>query len=395
MASLMAMTALSIDVMLPALPAIRDAYDLSDANRQQLVVTLYVFGFGAGQLFYGPLSDRFGRKAVLAFGLALYAVASFFCMIAGSFEVLLAARFLQGIANASPRVIAIAVVRDVYGGRRMAEVMSFVMIVFIIVPALAPAVGSGILALGPWQAIFGLLGIVSVAVLAWSMWRLPETRPPEMREPLSVKWLLGAFRETVTTRQTLGYTLAIGAVFGGLMSYINSAQQIFTVTYGVGDWFPFVFALVAAALAVAAVVNSRLVVRLGMRRIGHVAVCGFFATALVHVLLELLPGLLPLPVFLGLMGAQLFFFGFVMPNYNSIAMEPMGRIAGTASSFVGAVTTGIAAFLGWIVGQSYDGTAWPLAIGFALFGAAGLVLTLLTERGRLFQVGPGGAADTR
>lgn len=391
MASMMALTALSIDVMLPALPLIREEYGVADVNQQQLVVTLYVLGFGAGQLFYGPLSDRFGRKAVLGFGLMLYAAASFWCMLATSFDGLLAARFVQGVANAAPRVIAVAVVRDVYGGRRMAEVMSFVMIVFIIVPAIAPAIGSGILLMGDWHVIFGFLGIVSVAILTWTTLRLSETRPPEMREPMSVKWLLGAFRQTLTTRQTLGYTLAVGSVFGGMMSYVNSAQQIFVVTYDVGASFPLLFGLVAAALAAAAVINSRMVMRMGMRRMGHTALFGFAGVASLHLALELLAGPLPLEVFLALMMGQLFCFGFIMPNLNALAMEPMGRIAGTASSFVGAVTTGIAAFLGWIVGQAFDGTALPLCIGFAVYGLMGLFATLVTERGKLFRAVETGA----
>ena len=392
MASLMAMTALSIDVMLPALPMIIDEYGVADVNQQQLVVTLYVLGFGAGQLFYGPLSDRFGRKTVLGFGLMLYAAASFWCMMATSFEGLLAARFLQGVANAAPRVIAVAVVRDTYGGRRMAEVMSFVMIVFIIVPAIAPAIGSGILLLGDWHAIFGFLGLVSVAILAWTTLRLAETRPREMREPLSVRWLAAAFRQTLTTRQTLGYTLAVGSVFGGMMSYINSAQQIFAETYDAGASFPLLFGVVAGALAVSAVINSRLVMRLGMRRMGHTALVGFVAVAVVHLALEALAGPLPIGLFVALMMAQLFCFGFIMPNLNALAMEPMGRIAGTASSFVGAVTTGLAAFLGWIVGQAFDGTALPLCIGFAAYGTLGLIAAFVTERGKLFQAVETGAS---
>ncbi|MGM0584754.1 MAG: multidrug effflux MFS transporter [Pseudomonadota bacterium] len=387
MACLMAMTALSIDIMLPALPRIREDYGLVDENLQQLVVTFYVLGFGAGQLFYGPLSDRFGRKGVLGFGLALYAAASLLCAMAGSFEVLLGGRFAQGVANAAPRVIAIAVVRDLYGGRRMAEVMSFVMMVFIIVPALAPALGSGILLFAGWPVMFVFLAAVACAILIWTGIRLPETRPPELREPLSVRWLLSAFGETISTRQTLGYALATAAVFGGMMGYINSAQQIFVETYDLGRLFPLAFGAVAVALAVAAIVNSRLVVSVGMRRIGHTAVCGFLGVALLHAGLQYAFGLLPLSLFLGLMTAQLFCFGFIMPNYNALAMEPMGRIAGTASSFVGAVTTGGAAFLGWIVGQSYDGSALPLSLGFAGFGALALALTLATERGRLFQPG--------
>jgi MFS transporter, DHA1 family, multidrug resistance protein len=384
-ASLMALTALSIDIMLPALPRIRDDYGLTDANSQQLVVTIYVLGFGAGQLFYGPLSDRFGRKPMLAAGLGLYVVASLLCAAAGTFEVLLAARFLQGAANASPRVIAIAVVRDIYGGRRMAEVMSFVMMVFIIVPAIAPAMGSAVLLVAPWPAMFGLLGLVAAATLAWAMLRLPETRPPELREPLSARWVVAAFAETVAVRQTLGYTLATAAAFGGMMGYINSAQQIFVGVFDTGAMFPVYFGVVAGALAVAAIVNSRLVERLGMRVIGHAATCGYVVVAALHAVLEIAFGGLPLFGFLALMMLQLFCFGFIMPNYNALAMEPMGRIAGTASSFVGAVTTAGAAFLGWIVGQAYDGTTLPLSFGFAAFGALALALTLVTERGRLFR----------
>lgn len=385
MASLMAMTALSIDVMLPALPLIREDYGVADVNSQQLVVTLYVLGFGAGQLFYGPLSDRFGRKPVLGFGLLLYAAASFWCMMASSFEGLLAARFLQGVANAAPRVIAVAVIRDTYGGRRMAEVMSFVMIVFIIVPAIAPAIGSVILLAGEWHTIFGFLGLVSVAILAWTTLRLAETRPPALREPLSIRWLAGAFRQTLTTRQTFGYTMAVGLVFGGMMSYVNTAQQIYVETYDVGAAFPILFGLVAAALAAAAVINSRLVMRVGMRRMGHSALVGFVGVALLHLALEVLAGPLPIWLFVAVMMGQLFCFGFIMPNLNALAMEPMGRIAGTASSFVGAVTTGLAALLGWIVGQAFDGTALPLCLGFAVYGSAGLVAAFVTERGRLFR----------
>ncbi len=389
MASLMALTALSIDVMLPALPFIRDQFGLDDPNRQQLVVTMYVLGFGAGQIIYGPLSDRFGRKSVLGVGLALYAFASFLCLSSWSFEVLLAARFLQGIGNASPRVVAVAVIRDTYGGRRMAEVMSFVMMVFIIVPALAPAAGAGILLVGDWEMIFAFLGAVSLAIWTWVALRLAESRPPEMREPLSLAWLGRAIKETVTTRQTLGYTLATGCAFGGMMSYINSAQQIYVQTYAVGELFTLYFGIVAAALAASAITNSRLVGRLGMRKIGHTAMVGYAVVGVLHLAAESVWSPLPLPAFIVMMMAQLFCFGMIMPNYNSLAMEPMGRIAGTASSFVGAATTAIAATLGWVVGQAYDGSAWPMALGYAVFGTGGVLLTLVTERGRMFRAGEG------
>jgi MFS transporter, DHA1 family, multidrug resistance protein len=387
MAALMALTALSIDVMLPALPQIREEFGLTDPNRQQLVVTSYVLGFAAGQLFHGPLSDWLGRKPVLLVGLAIYAVASFGCLAAGSFDALLGARFVQGLANAAPRVVAVAVVRDVYGGRRMAEVMSFVMMVFIIVPILAPTAGGAFLLVGSWHLIFAALGTFAVAAMAWMALRLPETRPPEQREPLSLAWLGAAFGEAARTRQTLGYTLATGVIFGALMGYVNSAQQIFVEAYGMGGWFPVLFGCVAAALAVASFANSRLVLSLGMRRISHAALLGFVAVAFVHLGLDLATGQPPLPVFVMLLALNLFCFGLMMPNFNAIAMEPMGRIAGTASSFVGAVTTGIAAALGLYVGLNFDGSVLPLLAGFAAFGLVGLGIVVVTERGRLFRTG--------
>jgi DHA1 family bicyclomycin/chloramphenicol resistance-like MFS transporter len=386
MATLMALTALSIDVMLPALPQIRDEFGLADPNRQQLVVSLYVVGFAFGQLFHGPLSDALGRKPVLLVGLAIYAVASFACIVAWSFDALLAARFLQGLANAAPRIVAIAVVRDIYGGRRMAEVMSFVMMVFIVVPVIAPSVGGAFLLVGSWHLIFAALCVVALAAVVWTGLRLPETRAPGERQPLSPAWLAGAFREAAGNRQTLGYTLATGAIFGALMGYINSAQQIFVEVYELGAWFPAVFGLVACAIALASFCNSRLVMRLGMRRISHAALLGFVAVACLHVGLAAF-GRPPLAAFVALLALALFCFGLIMPNFNAIAMEPMGRIAGTASSFVGAVTTALAAVLGLYVGQRFDGSVVPLLAGFAACGTLGLAIVLVTERGRLFRVG--------
>jgi DHA1 family bicyclomycin/chloramphenicol resistance-like MFS transporter len=387
MALLMALTALSIDVMLPALPYMRAEFAVADANSQQLVVTSYVVGFAIGQFFQGPISDIFGRKPVLLVGLAVYALASFACVVAGSFEALLAARLLQGLANAAPRVVAVAVIRDVYGGRRMAEVMSFIMMIFIVVPVIAPSVGGAMLLVGSWHLIFAGLGAISLAALVWTGLRLPETRPPEARDPLSLSWLGGALRQVASNRFTLGYTLATGAIFGALMGYINSAQQVFVEVYGLGALFPVVFGLVACAIAFASFFNSRFVMRLGMRRISHTALLGFVAISLLHLAIEAAFGLPPLPVFLLMLALALFCFGLLMPNFNAIAMEPMGRIAGTASSFIGCVTTALGAVIGLVIGQAFDGTVVPLVAGFAICGVVGLVLVLLTERGRLFRQG--------
>lgn len=387
MALLMAITALSIDVMLPALPYMRDDFALADPNSQQLVVTSYVLGFAAGQLFQGPLSDIFGRKPVLLIGLAIYVLASFACVVAGSFETLLAARCLQGVANAAPRVVAVAVIRDIYGGRRMAEVMSFIMMIFIVVPVIAPSVGGAFLLVGSWHLIFAALCAIGLVALVWAGLRLPETRPPEARDPLSISWLGGALRQVVSNRLTLGYTLATGAIFGALMGYINSSQQVFVEVYGLGAMFPIVFGLVACAIALASFFNSRYVMRLGMRRISHAGLLGFVAVALLHLGIEAAFGRPPLPLFVAMLAISLFCFGLLMPNFNAIAMEPMGRIAGTASSFIGCVTTAVAAVIGLVIGQAFDGTVVPLIAGFAACGVLGLALVLVTERGRLFRQG--------
>lgn len=387
-ASMMALTALSIDIMLPALSQISDDFGLTDANDRQLVITFYLFGFSVGQLFYGPLSDRFGRKPILLVGLLIYAAASFGTFLANDYGLLLAARMLQGAGCAAPRVIALAVVRDLFGGRQMARVMSFVMMVFIVVPVIAPSIGQGILLVGGWHWIFIFLLAASILILILTAIFLPESRPKELRHPLSVKWLAGAVRTIVTTRQTIGYTVAIGFIFGCLMSYINSAQQILEGIYGLDALFPVVFGGIAIAMAGASLTNGALVERYGMRRMSHSALVGFVSVAAIHAAVAVLSdGPPPLLVHAALLAADLFLFGFIMPNFNALALEPLRAIAGTGSSFIGFYTTGSAAILGWIVGQQFNDTIQPMVIGYLVFSVASLTVVLITERGRLFHPG--------
>lgn len=384
-ASMMALTALSIDIMLPALPVMSDAFALANPNSRQLVITVYLIGFAIGQIIHGPLSDSLGRKPVLMVGLAIYAVASIGTFLAKDYQLFLLSRALQGIGCAAPRIIAIAVVRDLFVGRHMAKVMSFVMMVFIIVPVLAPSVGEGILIFGNWQWIFLFLLAASIVIMVLTAVRLPETRPAELRARLSLRWIVGAFRQVLTTRQTLGYTMAIGFIFGCLMSYINSSQQILGGIYDLGSLFPLVFGAISIALAAASVTNGALVQRLGMRRISHAALVGFIIVAGVHATIAVvLPGPPPLALFAGLLALNLFLFGFIMPNFNAIAMEPLGRVAGTGSSFVGFCTTGLGALLAWIVGQSFNGTIIPLTLGYLVLSVVALAIVLVTERGKLF-----------
>ncbi|MBP2313014.1 multidrug effflux MFS transporter [Azospirillum soli] len=383
-ALLMALTALSIDIMLVALPDIVRSYGVTGANDRQLVVTAYMLGFATGQPFHGPLSDRFGRKPVLAVGLVIFAIGSLCAAVAPSFATMLAARALQGFGAAAPRIVAIAIVRDRFVGREMARVMSFAMMIFIIVPVIAPALGEGILHLGAWPWIFGVLFLAAVTAFAWSMLRLTETRPAEDRMPLSGTALGHAFGKVVGNRVTLGYTVAMGFMFGGLLSYVGSAQQIFVDVYELGDLFPLAFGSIAAVMALASLTNARLVGRLGMRRVSHTALLAQVAACAVVAVLGF-PEQPPLIALGAFMSVIFFCFGLIAPNFNAMAMEPLGHVAGMGSSFIGFYTTAAGAFVGWLIGQSFDGTVRPLTIGFACLGVLALLTVLATERGKLMQ----------
>jgi DHA1 family bicyclomycin/chloramphenicol resistance-like MFS transporter len=381
-ALMMAMTAFAVDIMLPGLAQIGDELGLAEANDRQLIITFYLAGFALGQLFFGPLSDRFGRKKPLYAGLLIFAIGAVMAAFATSAAMMLAARILQGIGAAAPRVIAIAIVRDRFSGRQMSRVMSFVIMTFIIIPILAPSAGQAIMAVASWRWLFLVLLAASLVTIVWSWLRLSETRAAGDSLPLSVSRIVGAVRVVVTTRQTAGYAIGFGFLFGVLMSYVGSAEQIFVDVYGLGKNFPIVFGAVASAMILASFINSRLVVRVGMRRVSHFALLAFLAVCGVMALFGY-PEKPPLIVFCLFMAAAFFCFGLIGPNFNAMAMEPVGNIAGTASSFIGFYTTAAGATFGWLIGQSFDGSVRPLSIGFTLLALAALVTVLITERGKL------------
>ncbi|NJM34404.1 MAG: multidrug effflux MFS transporter [Rhodomicrobium sp.] len=381
-ALMMALTALSVDIMLPALGTIGNDLGLDADNDRQLIIIVYLAGFAAGQVVFGPLSDRFGRKRPLYAGLAVYALASIAAAQADSAATMFAARALQGVGAAAPRIIAIAIVRDRFAGRQMARVMSFVMMVFIVTPILAPSLGESVMHLAPWRAIFAILFLASLVTLAWAALRLAETHPPELRLPLTPGRLSAALVTVVTTRQTAGYAIGFGFFFGVLMSYIASAEQIFVDVYGLGKSFPLVFGAIASVMIAAALINARLVGTFGMRRVSHIALLAFIGVCGVMALFGY-PQKPPLALFCLFIASAFFCFGLIGPNFNALAMEPVGHIAGTASSFIGFYTTGAGAIFGYLVGQSFDGTVRPLAIGFSLLAIGALIAVLITERGRL------------
>ena len=379
MAALMASNALAIDAMLPALPAIGAALGVAEDNQRQLVITAYLIGFGIAQLAYGPLSDRFGRKALLIGSLACYAAFATLAGLAASFPLLLAARMLQGMAAAGSRVLVMAVVRDRYHGSAMARVMSLTMIVFMIVPVLAPAFGQATLAIASWRHIFIGLAAYALVLMLWTAWRLPETLAVDRRRPLSAAHIGEAIVATLGTRRSIGNTLALTLAFGGLLGFINSIQQIVFDVFGRPELIALVFACIAGPMAIASYANSRLVMRLGSRRILLVALAAFSATALFHFAAGALFGE-TIWSFVVLQALTMACFGLVGANASALAMEPLGHVAGTASAVQGLISTIGGALIGLAIGQAFDGTTTPLLAGFTLCGALAFAMAYWANR---------------
>jgi len=386
MAFLMALNALAIDIMLPGLQQIGSALNVTNENHRQYVVSAYLIGFGIAQLFYGPVADRFGRRKPMLFGLGVYVVSSLAVTLVPSFGALLVLRFIQGLGSAAMRVITISVVRDVFGGRQMAEVMSLIMMVFMVIPVVAPGTGQVIMLLGHWHLIFVFMAAVATLVGCWMYIRLPETLSPVDVRPFTARSILGGFRIVLTDRVALCYTLASTFIFGALFGFINSAQQIYVGIYHLGTWFPVAFAGVATFMALSSFVNSRLVGRFGMRRLSHVSLLGFISITFVWLLIQVFgPQPMPFPLFFVLFALAMFQFGWIGSNFNSLAMEPLGHVAGTASSVLGFMGTVGGSLIGAAIGQAYDGTALPMVAGYFTVSLIGLVFVLIAEKGRLFR----------
>lgn len=382
-ALMMALNALAIDSMLPALPQIGEALSVQSDNSRQWVITAYLLGFGGAQIVYGPLADRFGRKPLLLAGVGVYIAFSFVAMLAPSFETLILARVGQGLGSAATRVLAVSIVRDRYKGRTMARVMSLSFLVFLGVPIIAPSLGQAILLVAPWEAIFGVLAFAGVALVAWVALRLPESLKPEDRLPINAGRIARAFGQAVTNRTSIGYTLAMTAITGALFGFINSSQQIFFDVFEAPGLFTTVFALVAGGIALASVLNARLVERLGSRLIGHSALLGFIAMGAIHSAVTI-SGHETIWSFAILQGMTMFCFGLIAGNFGSMAMEPMGHIAGTASSAQGFISTILGSLTGFAIGQHFNGTVVPMTVGITTCGVLALCAVLYAEGGRLF-----------
>ena len=383
-AAVMAVNALGVDLMLPALADISRDLAIGIANHRQWIITAYMLGFGAGQLLYGPLADRFGRRPVLIGTLAGFTLASIFAASAPTFGALLGARLLQGLMSASTRVLAVAIVRDGSSGRQMARTMSVAQMIFFIVPIMAPSLGQVLLAIGPWRFIFYVLGGFAALVLAWTLVRLPETLPVERRRPISVTGLTQSYRLTLSNRYSIGYSLAAALTFGGIIAFVSVSQQIFVDAFGAGTRFTLFFGICACAMGAASFANSRLVERLGTRLISQSAILALIALSVVHVAV-IESGHETLTSFVIFQAASMTCIGLCGANFGAMAMEPVGHIAGTASSIQGFITSIGAVIVASLIGQAYAGTTLPLALGYLGIGMVVLALVYVVEGGKLFH----------
>ena len=384
MAALMMLGALGLDGMLPSLPAIARDLAIRSPNDRQLVVVVYGLSMGLGTIVYGPLMDHYGRKPLLLAGLAGFAASTALAAFATSLPMLLVARSLQGVAIASARIGAVSVIRERYHGPRMAQVMSISMLVFMASPIFAPTLGQSVLAFASWRWLFGALALVTISLAAWVGAGLPESLHPRDRRAISAGEILAAFGMTIRSRLGMGYTLAGALAFAALFGFITSASQLIDDTFHAGGRFALVFGAVSVFTAVASLLNARWAPRRGTRLLGQGALLVSIAAAAVHLAIGL-SGRETLASFVALEGLWMFCFGLMAGNFGALAMEPMGHIAGSAASVQGFITMVVGAFVGFAIGQAFDGTAVPLAGGTLVCGLATLGLVALAERGRLFQ----------
>lgn len=365
MASMISLVALSLDIMIPALPEIGKDFQLKHPNDAQLVVSVLILGLAIGQLAYGPLSDSTGRKPAIFTGVLIFAVGCMFSIFATRFWLMLLGRLLQGLGAAGPRSVIVALVRDQYEGRGMAKIMSAVMAVFILVPAVAPALGQAILIIGNWRTIFSALMGLSILTLSWFMVRQPETLTPEFRIPFSPELILKGIVETCTNRIALGYTVAAGLVMGAFLGYLNSAQQLFQEVYRLGRQFPIYMAVLALSIGGASLVNSRIVMRWGMRTLSRWAVrLLIIFSSLYFFLAYWMGGYTPLWLMMISFALTFFCIGILFGNLNAIAMKPLGHIAGIGAAVVGSLSAFLAVPLAILIGRSFNGTVLPITLGF-------------------------------
>jgi DHA1 family bicyclomycin/chloramphenicol resistance-like MFS transporter len=369
--------------MLPAFPAMVRGLGIADPNQIQYIISTFLAGTGIGALIYGPLSDRYGRKPILLIATIGAAISSLACSFAPDFEIMLVMRFVHGLLAAAMGVLVISVIRDQFEGDAMARRMSTIFLIFMIVPIVAPTIGQLVLLFAGWRTIFDLMAFMAVAASIWVYVRLPETLAPENVIPIQPKALAKAWKIVVLNRNSAGYMIGAGVTQGALFGYLNSSQQMFDKVFNAADFFTIGFAIIAIGIAASNFTNSRIVERFGARRVSQTALLTFIALGALQLLAAtFVPK--SLPIFLFLLTGNMAMIGFIGSNFSSIAMTPFGHVAGAASSFQTFVRTVLAAALGTVIGQQFDGTVFPVAFGFFCCGLVALALVLWCEKGKLF-----------
>ena len=383
MALMIALTALSIDAMLPALTEIGLDLGVRNANDTQLVISVIFLGTAMGQLVCGPLSDSYGRKPLVFFGVTIFIIGSLLCIFSTEFSWMLWGRLLQGIGLGAPRVISTAIIRDLYQGREMAKVMSYVMTIFILAPVLAPALGQLILFIASWRMIFTMLLIMGLLILFWFMVRQPETLPSKQRARLSVQQLKNSLNRVLLNPITLGYTITAGLISGPFVAFLSSIQQILQLQYGLGTLFPLFFAGLSIAVGSASLLNARLVIRIGMRSMVRRALITMSTAVLIYgMIASYLDGHPPLWSFMAFLSTTLFCTCILFGTLTSLAMEPLGKIAGIGAAITSSFATFLSEPIGMFIGLSYDGTVLPLIAGFGICSLTAIVTQHLTETRR-------------
>ncbi len=373
---MMSLLAFTIDAMLPALPLIGSELGVQNPNSRQLVISIIFLGLAVGQIFFGPLSDTTGRKPAIYAGYALFIAGALMSVLATSFPIMLFGRLMQGLGASGPRAVTLAMVRDRFGGRAMAQIMSYIITTIVLMPMLAPSLGQVIMNFFGWRAIFGSFILFALITLSWFTLRIPETLTPDKRSPFSINRIVSATIEIVKIRPALGYTVSAGLISGAFIGYLNSSQQILQEQFALGDLFPIAFAVIALSIGIATISNSRLVLRYGMRFLVRWSLYGILGLALAALLLALVyTGQPPFWLFMAYIMLTFFCIGILFGNQNALAMEPLGDMAGIGAAIVGSLSTLISMPLGTIIGQSYNGTILPLVIGMlVLTGLAILVV---------------------
>ena len=380
MASLMSIVALSIDALLPALPDIGASLGVTNPNDNQLLITMIFLGLGFGQLLFGPFSDSFGRKPTVFVGFVVFIVASIICVNTKSFEMMILGRMLQGVGLSSPRSLSISMIRDSYSGNYMAKIISIVVMFFLLIPVIAPTLGTFLLHFFNWESIFYFNLIFGIGIMFWFWQRQPETLPKEKRIKFSSHIFIDGVKEFFKFDDAIAFIFVSGFITGSFMVYLSTSQQIFEKQYDLAEMFPYIFASLAISIGVATYLNSTFVIKFGMRRIAYVATIAYTAVSILYVILFWTGTNPNIYVLVGFFALQFFAVGFIFGNVRALAMDPLGHIAGIGAAINGFISTVMAVPIAYYIGSFVKTSVLPLFIGFSIFGILSLLVFVVLKR---------------